>query len=966
MYKLENNVEWTDELKNAFKHGITKAKITFDNTEINYDNGLKDIEIQDVKYVPKMGFIGQATSRKATINLIDKFQDINLENKEIEIFIGADYNGSTYYINYGKFIVNGSPQNDSTNNTIKVIAYDYMVKFNKDYIDTMTYPCTLKQLLESVCEKAGVELGSQTFANDTFSVTDNQFDGKTLREILQNIAKCAFSWARIGQDNKLYLDFDIIPENTEVITIDDYMQDNYKKANEYYGPVNRVTYAETNITGQEESVPEEDSEDIIQNGLKELVIYDNLFAYTTEKRHTLIQAGERLLGLEYMPIQDLKCVGLIYLDCNDAIEVYDEQGNSITSRLFSHIIRYNGAVNDNIATEAPSNNEQIYKNKNSPILQNSRIEIVVDRATKQITSIVEEIGDRSQKTTTITQDIDGIESAVQDIEDLTNIVSGIKTVSITDAYPNNDIIELHIYGNNSVFSYLYPRTNLHPSSTLYPHGDSKIKLTNSQGEQIVDLGIIEVLRQNAEVRDEAIIDYLGNISVIRRVNKDGTTKSNPTTTQLGQAHFTLVEGTNTFEIITYSAPIEVKYAMKSTLTDIFATRIEMNSSITQTAEAINSEVRKKVDETEFGTMIEQNSEYVKIAWNQISEFIQMMSINNNATFAILNEDGQLMMTLDKKGQHFYKSDGTTMFGEMGVQKVDNQNFISFSVPTQYNSSIQDGMAWGVTTTSDGKFHPILYIKDFTMPPENSGGATGELQLDGCNLVLGAENGHIIAGGMKIVPEALGGITFAKSDDTPLLTILKGNVISGPSIYMLDNISFFKNQAGSNSFKIGDNSNYCLFADDGSINATKSVYCTGDITATNWLYGYAGIHSDGYVSGKAFIDNSRKEIKKNIEKYNENALEEILNTDIYKYNYKNEDDEKKKHIGFVIGDEYNYSKQITSLDDNNKEIGANIYSMVSIAFKAIQEQQEQIEKLQNEINKMKGENNGGVRKNDMGK
>ena len=51
---------------------------------------------------------------------------------------------------------------------------------------------------------------------------------------------------------------------------------------------------------------------------------------------------------------------------------------------------------------------------------------------------------------------------------------------------------------------------------------------------------------------------------------------------------------------------------------------------------------------------------------------------------------------------------------------------------------------------------------------------------------------------------------------------------------------------------------------------------------------------------------------------------------------------------------NYSKQITSLDDNNKEIGANIYSMVSIAFKAIQEQQEQIEKLQNEINKMKGE------------
>ena len=691
MYKLENDVEWTEELKDAFKHGVTRGKITFDNTEINYDNGLKDIEIQDAKYVPKMGFIGQATSRKATINLIDKFQDINLENKEIEIFIGADYNGSTYYINYGKFIVNGSPQNDSTNNTIKIIAYDYMMKFNKDYIDTMPYPCTLKQLLESVCEKAGVELGTQTFANDTFSVTDNQFDGKTLREILQNIAKCAFSWARIGQDNKLYLDFDIIPETTEVITIDDYMQDNYKKANEYYGPVNRVTYAETNITGQEESVPEEDSEDIIQNGLKELVIYDNLFAYTTEKRHALIQAGERLLGLEYMPIQDLKCVGLIYLDCNDAIEVYDEQGNSITSRLFSHIIRYNGAVNDNIATEASSNNEQIYKNKNSPILQNNRIEIVVDRATKQITSIVEEIGDRSQKTTTITQDIDGIESAVQDIEDLTNVVSGIKSVSITDAYPNNDILELHIYGNNSVFSYLYPRNDLYPSSTLYPHGDSKVKLTNSQGTTIIDLGIIEVLRQNAEVRDEAIIDYLGNISVIRRVNKDGTTKSNPTTTQLGQAHFTLEEGTNTFEIVTYSAPIEVKYAMKTAFTEIFATRTEMSSEIKQTAQSINLSVNQKL--SNYSTTTEMYSA-ITLTATEINSVVAT-KVGNDEVISKINQSAERVQI---------EADKISLAGKLINLTSDNIVIAStnFNVDKNGNITCSNANITGKVTATSGK------------------------------------------------------------------------------------------------------------------------------------------------------------------------------------------------------------------------------------------------------------------------
>ena len=30
MYKLENNVEWTNDLKDAFKHNINRAKIVYD------------------------------------------------------------------------------------------------------------------------------------------------------------------------------------------------------------------------------------------------------------------------------------------------------------------------------------------------------------------------------------------------------------------------------------------------------------------------------------------------------------------------------------------------------------------------------------------------------------------------------------------------------------------------------------------------------------------------------------------------------------------------------------------------------------------------------------------------------------------------------------------------------------------------------------------------------------------------
>ena len=97
----------------------------------------------------------------------------------------------------------------------------------------------------------------------------------------------------------------------------------------------------------------------------------------------------------------------------------------------------------------------------------------------------------------------------------------------------------------------------------------------------------------------------------------------------------------------------------------------------------------------------------------------------------------------------------------------------------------------------------------------------------------------------------------------------------------------------------------------------------------------------------FTQTSLETQKKNFEKLQDNALETIKNIDIYKYNLKSEKDTDKKHIGFVISDKYNYSKEVTSLDNK----GVDNYSFTSLCCKAIQEQQEMIEKLENRIKEM---------------
>lgn len=108
-----------------------------------------------------------------------------------------------------------------------------------------------------------------------------------------------------------------------------------------------------------------------------------------------------------------------------------------------------------------------------------------------------------------------------------------------------------------------------------------------------------------------------------------------------------------------------------------------------------------------------------------------------------------------------------------------------------------------------------------------------------------------------------------------------------------------------------------------------------------------ITSDG-VWAPTVTQTSLEKHKKNFEKLQDNALDILKTIDIYKYNLKNEKDTDKKHIGFVIGDNFNYSKEVTSLDNQ----GVDNYSFTSLCCKAIQELSAQVKELQKEISELK--------------
>lgn len=308
---------------------------------------------------------------------------------------------------------------------------------------------------------------------------------------------------------------------------------------------------------------------------------------------------------------------------------------------------------------------------------------------------------------------------------------------------------------------------------------------------------IEELRFKGDVYDSLVItkdeDY-----VMRRLELTDfyvlKELETPIKEPLENINIELFEGDNYIYLIDMVGnKFYAEYLIKNDFSESYTLKSEFKTAMNQTSQKFEIMASTKLDKNEFATYLEVNSEAVKIAWNKIAEYIQMMIINQNASLAILDDNKKVLMSLDKTGQHFYDSE--TVFANMGVQKFDGNKFIAFAVPGDYNQSIKDGMAWGMTTQSDQKFWPILFIKDFKMASKNAGDFSGQLVLTACDLVLAGDTNGIISGNVKIVGGVSGEIIFIdKETEDVLLQIIPENSYDSntPKINILNAVEFFKN------------------------------------------------------------------------------------------------------------------------------------------------------------------------------
>lgn len=825
---------------------------------------------------------------------------------------------------------------------------------------------TLGEIAEDICKKKGLELETSSFLNSNkkIYVYDNEVKAREYMSYISEKAGgfcCASRTGKI-QIKKLGEDEEIIPQR---------LFKTYKWGEEHQ--ITRVAYE----NGTESFKVGDETKDTLWIRQKNLFISEE---DDIQKIYDVVK------DLDFYSFEGTTIINPA-VDIGDIINIDGKkviyQGEMTLNKRFIADIKSKMAIKQKQDTTTRKQSQQVI---------NRKIQSQIDEENLKLTQLAQETTENTKKLTQHEQTIESISDKVSHIEETTNTIEGNKTISLGNAVAG-ELIELHIYGNNDVFSSLKIGDDVVLSDDLYLLGDSIIVVKDSKGNsKEYELGIKDVLRQKDDVYDEYVLKD-GKAQIIRRINEDGTIKAKETIENLGAFSIELFNGTNILSIKNYTASLKAKFAIQNDMTNIYASKVEMNSAINQTAEQVDinvnkklesyskttemnaaiklvsdnitSEVNKKVGKTEVGTYIQQNAEAVKLAWNQISEFIQMMIINNNASFAILDSNKKVLMSLDKTGQHFYKSDGTTIFGDMGVQKEDNDQYIAFSVFADYNQKLSNGMAWGIKTKSDNKFHPIFYIKNFEMAEKASDASYGELVLASCNILLDGISTGIIGGNIKMyADEVNSAIQFINTDtNTILLSISTQDLESGyAKIKLLDNISVYKNVGGTNSFRFGSGNNYTLIEDDGSISAyggTIRFGITGrEVSFDLYVKNMASIYGNLNVNGNVYANNisSDRRIKDNIKDCDVKALD-IINKFQHKQ-FDKKDDGKHYNIGYIAQDmeqiDPNFVIKREKTDTLEERYYINELPIIATLSKAIQELSQQVKALQNEIKVLKEE------------
>lgn len=859
------------------------------------------------------------------------YGDYNLLGNWFKAGFGVKLSNNQYeYLDYGSFLIDKVTVSKDTGITTAT-GYDKMVNSMIIYKEqVINYPLTIYNYAQKMCEQCNLQLYNESFsANNNFLIYGDLYkniNGITYRDIFVQIAE-ATGTTCIIRDDKVY--FKPLTVTNEKLT---YYNMKKLSLEEKYGEINRIVLART---------PAEDNiyypKNIEETEINEFKIENNEII-DKRREEAIVPIYNALNGINFYPFETTT-EGLGWYEIADSLDIENENGDVYNTSLFNFSITIDGGINEVLKSTAKTRTQTQYQYATSINKKITNTEIIVDKQKQQITELVEESSDTQQKVSKVIQTVDELNSKISDIADITIMSeSTYGKVNFTNINASEPIyISIHPILDN--ISYLYPRNNLYPNDDLFMR-TRILRFTNTSTKEIFEYKLPDNLLWCNGTYDEFILSYDSQIcKVIKKCgyNADGTTYvlDNEQIVEYEYPTINLTDGDYEIELVGYdNAYIMCRLMAQNIYTTQFATKAEVNSEIKQTTQEIGLSVDSKL--SNYSTTAEMNSA-ISIKANEINSVVSNKVGKN-----------EVVSTINQSAEAIRLTAGKLIFDSNNFKLKENGEIIAtggkiggFNLSeNQFSTNINDTYKFDVTDINTVLAYSLGYI---SLPSEMislyDADNNNTINLLDVVRLINTMNGSYnykpeIKGSVEINPLNVKESFVVKNNNNTLKTII--------SLF-----SIFSNVIRANSFIAGNQvgTNFSGV----TIDSEKKMITVTDGTNTAKI-------TPTLIQAQTVSQTSLAEKKKNIEMF-ENALKEVLNTDIYSYNFINQKDDDKKHIGFIIGKKYKYSKYITSIDEEEKEIGVDVYSMVSVLWEAVKEQQKQINKLEDQIKEMEEKING---------
>ena len=403
----------SDNFKNIIKNGgpfYSYAVMTLaDGTEIELTSE-KDFTISGSGYSEESdsGFpLGSALSKIITLNLDntvtpEPLQDtvsdniLDTQNDEIlterksknydyyysriVLYTEADLpDGTTERIQEGIFTVIDSV---TPGDVLEINAYDDMYKADVEFTSSLTYPVSAQMLLNEVCSKCDITLGSATFKNNNFQIQQAP-GGLTGRQVIGYIAQIAGGNAVIDSTGHLVIksyDFSGFDVEEDVTAGEVETDSGIHIISEYTSDpdigTDDITITGVSVTIESEDYDEED-ETYIVGSEKYAISIDNPLI-TGQEKTAVDLIAESVIGItirpfsgDFMPDPTVEFMDLAYVvDRNDIV---------YKTFITTHDFNYLGSSTFSCGVESPERHGGSYYSTASEVYQKAKNDIKVNK-----------------------------------------------------------------------------------------------------------------------------------------------------------------------------------------------------------------------------------------------------------------------------------------------------------------------------------------------------------------------------------------------------------------------------------------------------------------------------------------------------------------------------------------------------------------------------------------------------------